>query len=115
MGRRNGGLSTNHPADTLAGVFRALVDRSGVRPGDVGQVVAGCVSQIGEQAFNIGRTAWLSAGLPMEVATTTVDTQCGSSQQALTFAVASVIAGASSSTRDPGAARTREPPRRTWR
>jgi acetyl-CoA C-acetyltransferase len=93
VGRRNGGLSTNHPADTLASVLTALVERSGVDPAAVGQVVTGCVSQIGEQAFNIGRTAWLTAGLPLEVAATTVDTQCGSSQQATNVATALVQAG----------------------
>ena len=93
VGRRNGGLSTNHPADTLATVQSAAVARSGVDPARVDQVVAGCVSQVGEQSFNIGRTAWLSAGLPMEVATTTVDTQCGSSQQATNLATALVAGG----------------------
>jgi acetyl-CoA C-acetyltransferase len=93
VGKRNGGLSTLHPADTLAAVQRALVDRSGIDPGAVDQVVSGCVSQIGEQAFNIGRTAWLSAGLPLEVAATTVDTQCGSSQQATNLATALVAGG----------------------
>ncbi len=92
VGRRNGGLSTNHPADTLATVLTALVDRSGIDPAAVGQVVTGCVSQIGEQSFNIGRTAWLAAGLPQTVAATTVDTQCGSSQQATNLATALVSA-----------------------
>jgi acetyl-CoA C-acetyltransferase len=59
VGRRNGGLSTVHPADLLAGVYGALLGRSGVDPADVGQVVTGCVDQVGEQSFNIGRTAWL--------------------------------------------------------
>ena len=72
VGRRNGGLSTNHPADTLGTVLSEVVHRSGIGGDQVGQVVTGCVSQIGEQAFNIGRTAWLTAGLPQSVATTTV-------------------------------------------
>ena len=93
VGRRNGGLSTMHSADLLAVPFRALIERTGIDPASVGQVVAGCVSQIGQQAFNIGRTAWLTAGLPLEVAATTVDTQCGSSQQAVDFAYALVAAG----------------------
>ena len=93
VGKRNGGLSTNHPADTLAAVQRAVIDRSGIDPSVVDQVVSGCVSQIGEQAFNIGRTAWLAAGLPLEVAATTVDTQCGSSQQATNLATALVGSG----------------------
>lgn len=93
IGRRNGGLSTVHPADLLAKVQTALFDRTGVDPAEVGQVVTGCVSQVGEQSFNIGRTAWLSAGLPKETANTTVDTQCGSSQQATNLATALVKAG----------------------
>ncbi len=93
IGRRNGGLSTIHPADLLAKVQSELLRRTGVDPADVGQVVTGCVSQVGEQSFNVGRTAWLSAGLPQEVACTTVDTQCGSSQQATNMATALVAAG----------------------
>ena len=68
VGKRNGGLSTLHPAETLGVVKQAVLDRAGVDPAVVDQVVAGCVSQIGEQAFDIGRTAWLAAGLPKEVA-----------------------------------------------
>jgi acetyl-CoA C-acetyltransferase len=82
IGRRGGGLSSVHPGELLATVQRALVDRVGLDPAEVGQVVGGCVSQVGEQAFNIARTAWLAAGLPLSTAATTVDTQCGSSQQA---------------------------------
>jgi acetyl-CoA C-acetyltransferase len=93
IGRRNGGLSTLHPGDLLAGVLSELVTRSGIDPLEVGQVVAGCVSQVGEQSFNIGRTSWLAAGLPLEVAATTVDTQCGSSQQATNLATALVAGG----------------------
>ncbi|HWJ64123.1 MAG TPA: steroid 3-ketoacyl-CoA thiolase [Acidimicrobiales bacterium] len=93
VGKRKGGLSTLHPADTLAAVQRAAIDRSGIDPSAIGQVVAGCVSQVGEQAFDIGRTAWLTAGLPQSVAATTVDTQCGSSQQATGLATALVGAG----------------------
>jgi len=94
VGKRNGGLSTIHPADLLAAVQSAVVERSEIDPSQVGQVVTGCVSQVGEQAFNIGRTAWLSAGLPLTVANTTVDTQCGSSQQATNLATALVGSGA---------------------
>jgi acetyl-CoA C-acetyltransferase len=93
IGRRNGGLSTVHPADLLATVLGELVTRSGIDPAEVGQVVAGCVSQVGEQSFNIGRTAWLSAGLPLTTAATTVDTQCGSSQQATNVATSLVGSG----------------------
>lgn len=88
VGRRNGGLSTMHPADLLGVPLTALFDRTGVDPGEVGQVIGGCVSQIGMQSFNIARTAWLAAGLPLETAATTVDTQCGSSQQATDIAAA---------------------------
>jgi acetyl-CoA C-acetyltransferase len=90
VGKRGGGLSTMHPADLLATVQRELVSRSGVDPEAVGQVVGGCVSQVGEQSFNVARTAWLTAGLPLTVAATTVDTQCGSSQQATNLATSLV-------------------------
>ena len=93
VGRRNGGLSSMHSADLLAVPFKALFDRTGMDPAKVGQVVGGCVSQIGQQAFNVTRTAWLTAGLPLEVAATTVDTQCGSSQQAVDIAYALIAAG----------------------
>jgi acetyl-CoA C-acetyltransferase len=93
IGKRGGGLSTMHPAEVLATAQRAAIERSGIDPAEVGQVVGGCVSQVGEQAFNIARTAWLSAGLPLTVAATTVDTQCGSSQQATNLASSLVGAG----------------------
>ena len=93
VGRRNGGLSTVHPADLLGVALTGLVERTGVDPAAVDQLVTGCVSQVGEQSFNIGRTAWLAAGLPMSVAATTVDTQCGSSQQATNLATALIAAG----------------------
>ncbi len=93
IGRRNGGLSTVHPADLLSTALVELSDRSGVDPAAVGQVVTGCVSQVGEQSFNIGRTAWLSAGLPLTTAATPVDTQCGSSQQATNVATSLVGSG----------------------
>ncbi len=93
LGRRGGSLSTLHPADLLGNVMKAAVDRAGVDPAEVGQVVGGCVSQVGEQSFNVARTAWLSAGLPLEVASTTVDSQCGSSQQASTLAAGLVGSG----------------------
>jgi acetyl-CoA C-acetyltransferase len=93
IGRRGGGLSTMHPAEVLAQVQRALIDRSGVDPAEVGQVVGGCVSQVGEQSFNVTRTAWLSAGLPLTTAATTIDTQCGSSQQATNLAASLVGSG----------------------
>jgi acetyl-CoA C-acetyltransferase len=94
IGRRGGGLSTCHPADLLATVLSALVERTGIDPARVGQVVGGCVTQVGEQSFNVARTAWLTAGLPLSVAATTVDSQCGSSQQATNLAASLVGSGA---------------------
>jgi acetyl-CoA C-acetyltransferase len=93
IGRRGGGLSTFHSADLLASVLKELVDRSGVDPTEIGQVIGGCVSQVGMQGFNIARTAWLTAGLPIPVAATTVDSQCGSSQQATNLATSLVASG----------------------
>jgi acetyl-CoA C-acetyltransferase len=93
IGRRNGGLSTVHPADLLGTALSEVVGRSGIDPAEVEQVVGGCVSQVGEQSFNIARTAWLSAGLPLGTAATTVDTQCGSSQQATNVATSLVGSG----------------------
>ena len=93
IGRRNGGLSTMHSVDLLSAVQRELFRRSGVDPAEVGQVVGGCVMQAGMQAANVTRNAWLAAGLPLEVAATTVDSQCGSSQQATSLAYALIAAG----------------------
>ena len=93
IGRRNGALSSVHPGDLLATVLAELINRSGIDPSEVGQVVGGCVSQVGAQSFNLTRSAWLTAGLPLEVAATTVDTQCGSSQQATNLATALVASG----------------------
>jgi len=93
IGRRKGGLSGLHPADLLGAVQRAAVERSGVDPGAVGQVIGGCVSQVGEQSFNIARVAWLGQGFPQEIAATTVDSQCGSSQQATSLAAGMIGAG----------------------
>ncbi len=94
LGRRNGGLSSVHPSDLLGHVQAGAVERAGVDPHEVGQLVGGCVSQVGEQTFNIARTAWLAAGMPLEVAATTVDAQCGSSQQATNLATSLIKAGA---------------------
>jgi acetyl-CoA C-acetyltransferase len=93
IGRRKGGLAGLHPADLLGAVQKAAVERAGIDPKEVGQIVGGCVSQVGEQSFNIARTAWLAQGLPLEVAATTIDSQCGSSQQATTLAAGMVGAG----------------------
>jgi len=93
VGRRGGGLATMHSVELLAAVQQELVQRAGIDPAEVGQVVGGCVSQVGMQGFNIARTAWLTAGLPISVAATTVDAQCGSSQQATNLATALVASG----------------------
>src|ERR687886_769034 len=93
VGRRGGGLSQVHPADLGAHVLKALVERAGIDPAAVDDVIFGCVDQIGAQTYDIARTAWLSAGLPESVPGVTIDRQCGSSQQAAQFAAASVIAG----------------------
>jgi acetyl-CoA C-acetyltransferase len=93
IGRRGGGLASMHPADLLGRVQSALVERVGIDPAEIGQVVGGCVSQVGEQSFNVTRTAWLAAGLPLTTAATTIDTQCGSSQQATNLATSLVGSG----------------------
>ena len=93
-GKPGGALSGTHPVELLAHVLRAIVDRNGLDPGRVDDVIGGCVQQVGEQALNISRTALLSAGFPESVPATTIDRQCGSSQQAAHFAAQGVIAGA---------------------
>jgi len=93
IGKRGKGLAGLKPADLLGKVQKAALDRSGIAPEKIDQVVGGCVSQVGEQTFNIARIAWLSQGLPLEVASTTVDAQCGSSQQATSMAASMVGAG----------------------
>ncbi|MEU7903937.1 acetyl-CoA C-acyltransferase [Actinoplanes sp. NPDC049118] len=93
VGRRNGGLAEVHPADLSAIVLRALSARAGFDPADVEDVMWGCVSQVAEQSWNIGRSAVLAAGWPESVPATTMDRQCGSSQQALHFAAATVLSG----------------------
>jgi acetyl-CoA acyltransferase len=93
VGRRNGGLAGVHAVDLGAVALRALVERSGIDPGLVDDVIMGCVSQIGEQSVNVARNAWLAAGLAEEVPATTIDRQCGSSQQAVQFAAQGIQAG----------------------
>src|SRR4051794_3402988 len=95
VGRRGGSLATVHPADLGAHALTALVERSGIDPGAVEDVVFGCVDTIGGQAGDIARTCWLAAGLPDHVPGTTVDRQCGSSQQAVHFAAQAVLSGTS--------------------
>lgn len=93
IGRRNGGLSTLHPGELLGIAQKGIVERTGIDPALIEQVVGGCVSQVGEQSFNVTRTAWLAAGLPLTTAATTVDTQCGSSQQATGLASSLIGSG----------------------
>ena len=95
VGKRGGGLSGVHPADLGAAAISALVDRTGIDPSAVEDVIFGCVDTIGPQAGDIARTCWLAAGLPDEVPGTTVDRQCGSSQQAVHFAAQAVLSGTS--------------------
>ncbi|WP_280295729.1 thiolase family protein [Nocardia abscessus] len=92
-GRRNGTLAGWHPVDLLAETLTALVDRTGIDPAIVDDVIAGCVIQIGEQAVNIGRNAVLAAGFPETVPATTIDRQCGSAQQAIHFAAQAIRSG----------------------
>jgi acetyl-CoA acetyltransferase family protein len=94
LGKRNGRLKDWHPVDLAAETLTAIVDRTGIDPGTVDDVVMGCVMQVGEQGVNIARNAVLAAGWPDTVPGTTVDRQCGSSQQAAHFAAQGVIAGA---------------------
>jgi acetyl-CoA acyltransferase len=82
-----------HPSNLLAATYKELIDRSGIDPAEVGDVIAGCVQQWGEQSINIGRNAWLEAGLPLEVPATTLDRQCGSGQQAVDLAATLVASG----------------------
>ena len=93
VGKRNGGLSGVHPVDLSAHVLGVLAERSGCDPAEVDDVIWGCVGQVGEQTFDIARTAVLAAGWPETVTGVTVDRQCGSSQQSVHFAAAGLIAG----------------------
>ncbi|MBF6557092.1 MAG: thiolase family protein [Acidimicrobiales bacterium] len=93
FGKRGGALEHWHPADLLGFALSSLLDRAGVDPGRIDDVIGGCVGQVGEQGTNVTRNAWVSAGLPQHVPATTVDRQCGSSQQAVHFAAAGVVAG----------------------
>src|ERR1700743_2273445 len=94
VGKRNGALSGVHPAELLGHAQKALIERTGIDPEDVGQVIGGCVGQVGEQTLNIARTAWLGDRLPVAVAATTGAAQWASSQQATAMAAVLVAAGA---------------------
>src|SRR5262245_53877809 len=93
VGKKGGGLAAVHPADLGAHVITGLVDRTGIDPAAVEDVIFGCVDTIGPQAGDVARTCWLAAGLPSEVPGVTVDRQCGSSQQAVHFAAQAVMSG----------------------
>lgn len=93
FGKRNGALAHWHPVDLLAFALNHLIDETGVDPERVDDVIGGCVTQVGEQSTNVTRNGWVAAGLPQTVPATTVDRQCGSSQQAAHFAAAGVVAG----------------------
>jgi len=92
-GKPGGALSGTHPVELLAGVLTALIERTGLDPARVDDVITGCVAQVGEQSLNIGRQGVLAAGWPVSVPATSIDRQCGSSQQAAHFAAQGVIAG----------------------
>src|SRR5438874_4163381 len=93
VGKRKGALATWHPSDLLGLTLRSLLERNDVDPEIIDDVVGGCVTQSGEQGCNVTRNAWVAAGLPWHVPATTIDRQCGSSQQAVHFVAASVMAG----------------------
>src|SRR5580692_11087095 len=93
FGKRGGALAQWHPVDLLAFTLQELVTRTRIDPERIDDVIGGCVSQVGEQSTNVTRNAWVAAGLPQSVPATTVDRQCGSSQQAVHFAAAGVVAG----------------------
>ena len=93
IGKKNGGLSGMHPTDLLGAVLRGLLERTGVDPLQVDDVLGGCVTQCGEQGVNVTRNAWIAAGLPWDVPATSVDRQCGSSMQTVAFAAQGVMAG----------------------
>jgi acetyl-CoA C-acetyltransferase len=94
IGKKNGSLSAAHPTELLAQLLTAVLQRAGVAPSVVGQVIGGCINKVGAQAMNVTRTAWLTAGLPGEVACTTVDSQCGSGQYATNLAASLISSGA---------------------
>ena len=93
IGRRDGSLARSHVSSILGHVQKAILERTGVAPLDIGQLVGGCVTQVGEQAFNVTRMAWLAAGLPYEVGALTIDCQCGSSQHANHLVHNMILAG----------------------
>ena len=93
FGKRGGQFSNWHPVEMLSFTLKALIERTGIDPTEVEDVIGGCVGQVGEQALNVTRNAWLDAGLPESTPATTVDRQCGSGLQAVQFAAQGVMAG----------------------
>lgn len=93
IGKKNGKLSGHHPTDLLGELLKTLVERTGVDPLQIDDVIGGCVTQCGEQGVNVTRNAWIAAGLPWEVPATSVDRQCGSAMQTITFAAQGVMTG----------------------
>ena len=100
--KRGGAVREWHPADLGAAVLDALVQRSGIDPATIEDVIAGCVSQVGEQSFHVGRNMVLASSLPDSVPAVTIDRQCGSSQQALHFAAQAVMSGTQDVSSPPG-------------
>src|SRR2546430_14909964 len=94
IGKGGGWLSGTHAAELLGTALRGLVERAGIDPGEVEQVIGGCVTQAGEQSNNVTRTAWLHAGLPAAAGCMTVDSQCGSAQQSAHLVAGLIAAGA---------------------
>jgi acetyl-CoA C-acetyltransferase len=94
IGKKNGALSAAHPAELLGQVMMAVLERAAVPPGAVGQVVGGCINKVGAQAMNVTRTAWLTSGGPADIACSTIDSQCGSSQFAVNVAASLIASGA---------------------
>ncbi len=93
IGKRNGTLANEHPVDLLARILRSVVDRSGLDPTVIEDHITGCVGQVGPQAYNVGRWAWLAAGLPFETPSMSIDRQCGSSQEAVRLAAMAIMSG----------------------
>src|SRR5258708_3775184 len=110
FGKRNGQFSSWHPVEMLSFTLKGLMDRSGIDPALVEDAIGGCVGQVGEQALNVTRQAWLDAGLPESTPATTVDRQCGSGLQAIQFAAQTVMAGGCDPACPPAAATKRPAP-----
>ena len=93
IGKKNGALSAAHPTELLAQVMMAVLDRAHIQSSSVGQVIGGCINKVGAQAMNVIRTAWLTGGGAVDVACSTIDSQCGSSQYAVNLAASLIASG----------------------